>query len=90
MVSAYFDDLLRVLQGVRRCLSARGRALLVVGDSRYAGVTIDVAAVVSELAPSIGYHCEDARAVRVMRSSPQQGGSFTLSESLLRLVPSER
>lgn len=87
MLAAYFDDLARVLRGVRRALAPRGRALLVVGDSRYAGVRVDVAAVVAELAPALGFRCEARTAVRSMRSSPQQGGSFELSESLLRLAP---
>lgn len=87
MLAAYFDDLARVLRGVRRALAPHGRALLVVGDSRYAGVRVDVAAVVAELAPALGFRCEARTAVRSMRSSPQQGGSFELSESLLHLAP---
>jgi hypothetical protein len=89
MVRAYFADMATVLNGARRALrSERGRILLVVGDSRYAGVHVPVASIIRDMAPSLGLRCTDMRAVRAMRSSAQQGGVPGLSESLLVLAPS--
>jgi hypothetical protein len=83
MVGAYFADLLTVLRACNGALSDQGRLLIVVGDSQYAGISIDVRRIVRELAPSVGLRCIGTRAVRSMRSSAQQGGRLNLRESLL-------
>jgi hypothetical protein len=87
MVAAYFRDLQTVMERSRRLMNEAGRLVMVVGDSRYAEILIDVPAVVAELAPSAGFRCEESIAVRSMRSSPQHGGGFSLGESLVRLAP---
>jgi hypothetical protein len=87
MIAAYFADLCTVLAGLRTALTSEGRAMLVVGDSRYAGVMVDVARITTELAPSVGFVCSDVRPVRAMRSSAQQGGDLSLAECLLVLEP---
>lgn len=87
MVAAYFADLAVVLSGVRSSLSSQGRVMMVVGNSRYAGVMVDVPAIVREIAPSLGLACSDIHAVRAMRTSAQQGGALSLNESLLVLDP---
>jgi hypothetical protein len=87
MVRAYFEDLLVVLASARRALSSRGQVMLVVGDSRYAGVVIDVAKIIGELAHTAGLRKVRSRAVRSMRSSAQQGGAYDLRERLLTLRP---
>jgi hypothetical protein len=87
MIAAYFADLKTVLQGLRTSVAADGKVMMVVGDSRYAGVMVDVPSVVSEIAPGIGFTCVDIRPVRAMRSSAQQGGDLSLAESLLILAP---
>jgi hypothetical protein len=90
MVRAYADDMLTILRGARATLTPRGRVALVVGDSRYAGVRVDVPTILRELAPSAGLRCEYSREVRAMRSSAQQGGEYTLGESLMRFAPDGR
>lgn len=89
MLRAYFADLALVLIGCRERLNPGGRILLVVGDSKYSGVRIDVTAVIKELAPQHGLRLERVVPVRSMRSSAQQGGQLQLSESLLGLVSCE-
>jgi hypothetical protein len=74
-----------VLQGLRGSLRTGGKAMMVIGDSRYAGVRIDVPKIVQELAPLSRFECVGLRSVRAMRASAQQGGDFSLSESLLVL-----
>ena len=85
MIGAYFSDLAHVLARIRLRLSSRGKVLMVVGNSRYANVTIDVAEIVQEIAPMFGFLCETVSPIRVMRASPQQGGATELREDLLRL-----
>lgn len=86
MVLAYFADMQSVLKAVRGALKRDGRAFLAVGSSKYAGVTIDTAKILSELAPSVGFRFCRTKAVRSMRASAQQGGRAELSESLVVLA----
>ena len=85
MVGAYFDDLEEILTGIKAKLSAQGRAYIVVGDSKYAGVEINVSKILSEISESAGLKPLSIRPFRSMRSSPQQGGKEELSETLLVL-----
>ncbi len=85
MVAAYISDMGSVLATLRQKLCRSGRVYMVVGDSRYAGVHVPVAAILAEIAPAVGMrvrHCEPFRSMRV---SPQQGGQHGLAESLLVL-----
>lgn len=86
MVGAYFRDLEMVLEQTQRLLKNTGRAVMVVGDSRYSDVRIEVAAILAELAESMGFGRVTTREVRQMRSSAQQGGSFQLAESIVELA----
>ena len=83
MVGAYFDDLMKVLRAARDRLTSHGVIMIVVGDSRYAGVHVDVPQIVRELLQQEGLRFRSAREVRSMRTSAQQGGAFLLSESLI-------
>lgn len=85
MISAYFVDLLKIIRGAREVLSPTGQVVMVVGDSCYGTVKVDVPAIVQQLVPQVGFECVEVREVRSMRSSPQDGGRFNLGESLIRL-----
>lgn len=85
MVGAYFRDLERVLEQCQRLLVKTGRVMMVVGDSRYADVRIEVAPILAELARSMGFGHVTTNEVRRMRSSAQQGGSYQLAESIVEL-----
>ncbi|WP_431261831.1 SAM-dependent methyltransferase [Roseateles chitinivorans] len=85
MVGAYFRDLERILEQSRRLLVPNGRIMMVVGDSRYANVRIEVATILAELARSMGFGRVTTKEVRQMRSSAQQGGEYQLSESIVEL-----
>ena len=87
MVGAYFADLETVVAGVRGRLHDSGTAAFVVGDSRYADVHIDVAAIMAEISEGCDFRVAEQYPVRSMRSSPQHGGRFDLTEWLIRLVP---
>lgn len=85
MVGAYAADLAIVLEHLRRGLRIRGRAYIVVGDSRYAGIDIPVARILTEIAEPLCYRIIALEASRSMRSSPQQGGRHDLGETLIVL-----
>ena len=55
MIAAYFADMELILKLLRAKLKPSGRAYLIVGDSKYAGVEVPVAAALVELSPPLGY-----------------------------------
>ena len=85
MVAGYFSDMVDVLHGIAQSLVIGGTAWLVIGDSRYAGVSIESARILEELMPNTGLSVESMEPCRSMRSSAQQGGQHMLSEELLIL-----
>lgn len=86
MLLAYFCDLRAVAGALRQRLNASGKIMMVVGNSRYAGIDVDVAAIIGESVRSIGLEVERATAIRSMRASPQQGGREDLKETALILT----
>lgn len=86
MIFGYFRDLERILMESLRLLTVRGKVLMVVGDSRYAGILIDVPAILVELATAIGFKKTQIFEVRKMRASAQQGGSHHLRECIIELA----
>lgn len=86
MVQGYFRDLERILVESLRLVTDRGKVLMVVGDSCYAEILIDVPAILVELAKAIGFKKTHIFEVRKMRSSAQQGGSHQLRESIVELT----
>lgn len=87
MVTSYFADMVDVLRQATDRLNPQGELVMVVGDSRYVGVTIPVAEVLQDVAPQAGLACIEVREVRSMRSSPQHGGVANLREWLVRCAP---
>lgn len=83
MVGGYFSDLLKVIDGVRENLSPNGTMWMVVGDSKYAGITISTATILNELLISRGWSLIKNEPFRSMRVSPQQGGQLGLDETLI-------
>lgn len=84
MVGAYFADMLRVIDRVRLALKPGAEMWMIVGDSRYAGVDVRVAAILGELVAAAGFDLISSEAARSMRASPQQGGAEILPETLLK------
>lgn len=85
MIGGYAGDLALVMDHLRHGLRSRGRAYIVVGDSRYAGVDVPVAKILTEIAEPLGYRLVALEPSRSMRSSPQQGGRHELRETLVVL-----
>ncbi|HEX8191573.1 MAG TPA: hypothetical protein VF552_01605 [Allosphingosinicella sp.] len=86
MVSAYFSDMCAIIERLQGSLVPGGRAYMVVGDSRYAGVKVPVATILNELALERGFVVAAEEPFRSMRASPQQGGRPELAETLLTLT----
>ncbi len=85
MIAAYAADLTTVIAKLWSALRPRGRIYIVVGDSRYAGVDVPVATIVTEITQPLGCRIAALEPCRSMRSSPQQGGKHELSETLVVL-----
>ncbi|MEY9755797.1 hypothetical protein [Bradyrhizobium yuanmingense] len=85
MVGAYFSDMQAVLTAMYPRLKSKGKVFMVVGESRYAGIKISTAPILSDIAESIGYQVRHAEPFRSMRVAPQQGGKPGLAETLIVL-----
>lgn len=85
MVGAYFHDIEIVMNHCQRLLTKNGKVMMVVGDSRYVDVRIEVATIITEIARSMGFGKVSTREVRQMRVSSQQGGHLQLAESIVEL-----
>ena len=85
MVAGYFADMMHTLRGIAESLVAGGAAWLVVGNSRYAGISIPSTHILKELMPQTGLSVESIERCRAMRSGAQQGDQPTPSKDLLIL-----
>ena len=85
MIGAYMADLTEVLQGLATGLRTRGRIYMVVGNSCYADIEVNVAEILAEIVPQLGYQVVRLTPCRSIRMSPQQGGRPKLAETLVVL-----
>jgi hypothetical protein len=85
MVLGYFEDMAVIMSALHAQITPGGRVVTVIGDSQYAGVQVDVAAIIREQSEAIGFSTVSTRAIRSMRSSPQHGGFHDLAETCLVL-----
>lgn len=83
MVGGYFADLMGVTRALAGVLNPGGSIWAVVGDSRYAGVAVNVAQILGELCAAEGLQVDRIETLREMRASAQQGGQAQLAESLI-------
>jgi hypothetical protein len=85
MVDGYFSDLSSLLHGLKTKVRPRGDAFIIVGDSSYSGIVVDVAEILCDIAIAHGYDVVSCEVMRRMRKSAQQGGDFRLGEHIIRL-----
>ena len=83
MLGAYFAEMLNIIELLKSTLSPGGRMWIVVGDSSYVGIAINVASIIGELVRTRGLRVHRFETLRVMRKSAQQGGQNQLAENLL-------
>jgi DNA modification methylase len=80
MVCSYFADLEMIVKQCSRIIRKNGDLVIVIGNSSYAGVDVDCAEVLAEIAQLEGFRVVDIDEMRLMRSSAQQGGMHKLKE----------
>lgn len=85
MLGGYFSDMRTILVNLNKKLVRRGQVVIVVGNSKYAGVHVDVTAILTEIAQHEGFRLLRSENIRSMRSSAQQGGGRELDETALWL-----
>jgi DNA modification methylase len=86
MVFAYFCDLDEIVRGIVRTLNPDGHIAIIVGNSAYAGITVDSSEILKEIAHHHGLIVKKCESVRVMRTSSQQtAGTKELDEWLILL-----
>lgn len=85
MLGAYFAEMSGIVESIGAALKPSASIWAVVGDSRYAGVAVNVADILADLAAASGLQVERNETLREMRTSAQQGGQAQLAESLLVL-----
>ncbi|MEU8010389.1 DNA methyltransferase [Micromonospora parva] len=85
MIGSYFSDLMTVVDRLRPRLRDDAQCWIVVGDSRYKGVTVPVAKILTELVQERHWTVQHSAPIRHMKSSAQQGGRPELAESLIVL-----
>lgn len=83
MIGYYFDDLAKIFVELARILGQGRRAIVAIGDSQYAGVRVNVAAILIECVRPLGFQLVEQGSIRSMRTSAQHGGTFDLSEHCL-------
>ena len=80
MIVYYFSDLRKIFTQLGRILPKGHHAAVVIGDSQYAGIRINVAEILAEVVGEVGFTLVESAPIRSMRCSPQHGGKFELSE----------
>jgi hypothetical protein len=89
MIGGYFANINVVLKRTATRLRERGQIWMVVGDSRYGGITVPVARIISELVEvDKKLHIVKVERFRSMRAAAQQGRNEELGETLLVLQKS--
>lgn len=83
MVNLYFEDLWSIFHQLKRILKPGHHAVVAIGDSQYAGVHIDVGAILTQTIKNLGFRVVEHGAIRSMRNSSQHGGNFELAEHCL-------
>ncbi len=86
MVGAYFEDMQILLTKLRMKLRPGGRAVVVIGESSYAGVKVRVGHITAQIARNVGFRVDKHTRLRTMRLSAQQGGDKVLEERLVELI----
>ncbi len=71
MVQAYFEDIKRVLQSLRKHAKPKAHLWIVVSTSAYAGIEIPVDLIIADIAGKVGWHLKEIGVIRNLRSSGQ-------------------
>lgn len=93
MVQAYFEDMERMLRGLRECCRPGAKLWLVVSTSAYGGVEFPVDLILAEIGSRTGWFLREVGVLRYLRTSGQHtsrhadgsGSAPQLRESVVML-----
>lgn len=84
VVRGYFADMRRCLERIHQGLSKKGRCIVVVGNSAYAGVLIPTDLLLAHIAQTVGFEVEDLVVSRHLTTSSQQRTRLAPLKTYLR------
>lgn len=84
MISAYFNDMFKVLESSYNSLKEDGFCTIVVANSCYGGVAIPTDIFLTLCAEKIGFNVECIDVERYLNTSSQQNNIITTEKNLLR------
>lgn len=76
LVEGYFEDMHIFLAEMKRVLKHNGNLCIVIGDSRYGGISVPAGEIVIEIAKNLGFKLVKNTLARDKGNSPQQMGAF--------------
>ena len=86
MIHGYFEDMYLSLAEMSRCLKLGGRISLIVSNVRFAGVTIPVDEILSEIGLQTGLYPVEIWVVRQRGNSSQQMRQYNRKPSRESIV----
>lgn len=86
MILAYFCDLSSIIFDISKILTKDGHIAINVGNSAYAGITVDSSEILREIAHNHGFIVVECKSVRVMRTSSQQTTTTKALDEWLMLL----
>lgn len=93
MIEGYFTDMFQFLKSALKVMKPGGNLVLVIGNVRFAGISIPVDQIVVQIAEQTGLRYKDIWTVRLRGNSPQQMkkfGKIASSENIIFLSKSSR
>jgi DNA modification methylase len=76
LVEGYFEDMHIFLAEMKKVLKDNGNLCIVIGDSRYGGISVPAGEIVIEIARNLGFELIRNTLARDKGNSPQQMGTF--------------
>ena len=86
MIEGYFEDMYLTLTEISHCLKRGGKVCMVVSNVRFAGVSVPVDEILSEVGEQTGLLSEDIWALRYRGNSSQQMKTYTRNPSRESIV----
>lgn len=71
MIKAYFEDMQRILEGLRKKADINASVWLIVSTSAYAGVEVPVDLILAEIGQRAGWFLREVGVLRYLRSASQ-------------------
>jgi len=86
MIKSYFSDMQYCLEEYSRVLKENGKVVLIVGNSRFSGIHVEVDSILCEISESLNFTVDEIIVAKLRGSSVQQIGYYgeiPLRESII-------